>query len=104
MKFTMIFQKSIILLFYLQLDAMDVPDNILYKNSDQLNELEQQHISVAIACAKVIDALSSSPKIKEQLRKHGVVFFMSRFLKSSHIKLIIPIMGAVQQCADLVNK
>ncbi|CAD6215917.1 GSCOCG00000734001-RA-CDS [Cotesia congregata] len=83
------------------LDAMDVPDNVLRRNPDQLNDNERQHIAVAIACAKVLNSLSSSPKIKEQLRKHGVVFFMSRFLQSTHIELIIPIMGAIQQCADL---
>ncbi|XP_057332910.1 armadillo repeat-containing protein gudu [Microplitis mediator] len=83
------------------LDAMDVPDNVLRRNSELLNESERQHVAVAIACAKVLNSLSSSPKIKEELRKHGVVFFMSRFLQSTHIELIIPIMGAIQQCADL---
>lgn len=83
---------------------MDVPDNVLRKKYEQLNESERQHIAVAIACAKVVDALSSSPKIKEELRKNGLVFFMSRFLKSTHIKLVVPIMGAVQQCADLVKE
>ncbi|XP_063979778.1 armadillo repeat-containing protein gudu [Diachasmimorpha longicaudata] len=83
------------------LDAMDVPDGVLRRNTEQLNESERQHVAVAIACAKVLDALSSSPKIKEELRKHGVVFFMSRFLQSTHIELVVPIMGAVQQCADL---
>ncbi|KAG8041413.1 hypothetical protein G9C98_002401 [Cotesia typhae] len=56
------------------LDAMDVPDNVLRRNPDQLNDNERQHIAVAIACAKVLNSLSSSPKIKEQLRKHGKVF------------------------------
>ncbi|KAK0080204.1 hypothetical protein PV325_000302 [Microctonus aethiopoides] len=83
------------------LDAMDIPESVLNRNSDQLNESERQDIAVAIACAKVLASLSSSPKIKEELRKHGVVFFMSRFLRSLHIDLIIPIMGAIQQCADL---
>lgn len=82
---------------------MDIPDSVLQTNPKQLNESERQHVAVAIACAKVLDALSSSPKIKEELRKHGVVFFFSRFLKSTHIDLIIPIMGAIQQCADLVG-
>ncbi|XP_034939765.1 armadillo repeat-containing protein gudu [Chelonus insularis] len=83
------------------LDAMDIPDNVLHRNPENLNENERQHIAVAIACAKVLNALSNSPKIKEELRKHGVVFFMSRFLQSTHINLIIPIMGSIQLCADL---
>ncbi|XP_031841158.1 armadillo repeat-containing protein gudu [Nomia melanderi] len=83
------------------LDVMDVPDSILRQSYDDLNETNKELVSVAIACAKVLDSLSSSPKVKEELRKHGVVKIMERFLKSKHTALVIPMMGAVQQCASM---
>ncbi|KAG7212015.1 hypothetical protein KM043_011210 [Ampulex compressa] len=83
------------------LDVMDVPDNVLQRPYNDLSEASKELVSVAIGCAKVLDSASSSPKIKEELRKHGVVKLMARFLKSRHTRLIIPTMGAVQQCADL---
>ncbi|XP_033325285.1 armadillo repeat-containing protein gudu [Megalopta genalis] len=81
------------------LDVMDVPDSILRQPFDTSNEVNKELMSVAIACAKVLDSLSSSPKIKEELRKHGAVKIMERFLKSKHTSLVIPMMGSVQQCA-----
>ncbi|KZC04660.1 Armadillo repeat-containing protein 4 [Dufourea novaeangliae] len=83
------------------LDVMDVPDSILRQPYDSLNETNKDLVIVAIACAKVLDSLSSSPKVKEELRKHGVVNIMERFLKSKHTSLVIPMMGTVQQCASL---
>ncbi|GAB1869896.1 Armadillo repeat-containing protein 4 [Camponotus japonicus] len=83
------------------LDVMDVPNEILRRPYDELSEVNKELVAVAIGCAKVLDSLSSSPKVKEELRKHGVVRLMSRFLKSKHTQLIIPTMGVVQQCADL---
>ncbi|XP_015586963.1 armadillo repeat-containing protein gudu isoform X4 [Cephus cinctus] len=83
------------------LDVMDVPDVILQRSLEDLNEVERELVAVAVGCAKVMDSLSSSPKIKEELRRHGVVFLMARFLRSQHTHLIIPMMGSVQQCADL---
>ncbi|XP_050460340.1 armadillo repeat-containing protein gudu isoform X2 [Cataglyphis hispanica] len=83
------------------LDVMDVPDEVLRRPYDELNEINKELVAVAIGCAKVLDSLSSSPKVKEELRKHGVVRLMSRFLRSKHTHLIIPMMGVVQQCADL---
>ncbi|CAK9833273.1 Armadillo repeat-containing protein gudu [Anthophora retusa] len=81
------------------LDVMDVPDAILLTNYDDLNETNQELIAVAIGCARVLDSLSSSPKVRENLRTYGVVKHMERFLKSHHTSLIIPMMGTVQQCA-----
>ncbi|EFN73929.1 Armadillo repeat-containing protein 4 [Camponotus floridanus] len=83
------------------LDVMDVPNEILRRPYDELSEVNKELVAVAIGCAKVLDSLSSSPKVKEELRKHGVVRLMSRFLRSKHTQLIIPTMGVVQQCADL---
>lgn len=82
---------------------MDVPDIVLQCNLENLNEIDKELMAVAIGCAKVLNSLSSSPKIKEELRKFGVVFLMSRFLKTQNVDLIIPMMGSVQQCADLVR-
>lgn len=82
---------------------MDVPDTVLQCPLENINEIDRELMSVAIGCAKVLNSLSSSPKIKEELRKFGVVFLMSRFLKSQNVDLIIPMMGSVQQCADLVR-
>ncbi|XP_011152258.1 armadillo repeat-containing protein gudu [Harpegnathos saltator] len=83
------------------LDVMDVPDEVLRRPYDELNETNKELVAVAVGCAKVLDSLSSSPKVKEELRKHGVVRLMSRFLRSRHTQLIVPTMGVVQQCADL---
>ncbi|XP_015516783.1 armadillo repeat-containing protein gudu [Neodiprion lecontei] len=83
------------------LDIMDVPDSVLRRPLEELKEDECELVAVAIGCAKALDSLSSSPKIKEDLRRQGVVFHMARFLRSCHTQLIIPTMGAVQQCADL---
>ncbi|XP_054000575.1 armadillo repeat-containing protein gudu isoform X1 [Hylaeus anthracinus] len=83
------------------LDAMDVPDAILRRSYDDLSETKKELVAVAIGCAKVLDSISSSPKVREELRKHGVVKLMERFLKSEHTSLIIPMMGAVQQCANM---
>ncbi|RLU19652.1 hypothetical protein DMN91_008209 [Ooceraea biroi] len=83
------------------LDVMDVPDEVLRRPYNDLNETNKELVAVAIGCAKVLDSLSTSPKVKEELRKHGVVRLMSRFLRSKHTQLIIPTMGVVQQCADL---
>ncbi|KAG5316169.1 ARMC4 protein, partial [Acromyrmex insinuator] len=83
------------------LDVMDVPDEVLRWSYDELSEASKELVAVAIGCAKVLDSLGSSPKVKEELRKYGVVRLMSRFLKSKHTQLIVPTMGIVQQCADL---
>lgn len=82
---------------------MDIPDSILQTPYNNLNEANKELIRVAIACAKVLDSLSSSPKIRESLHAHGVVNHMERFLKSEHISLIIPMIGTIQQCANRVN-
>lgn len=82
---------------------MDVSDEVLRRPYDELSETNKELMAVAIGCTKVLDSLSSSPKVKEELRKHGVVPLMSRFLKSRHIQLITPMTGVVQQCADLVR-
>jgi len=81
---------------------MDIPDEILRRSYDDLNEVNKELVRVAIGSAKVLDSLSSSPKIKEELYQHGVVPLMLRFLRSKHNQLIISMTGAVQQCADLV--
>lgn len=83
---------------------MDVSDEVLRRPYNELSEASKELMAVAVGCAKVLDSLSSSPKVKEELRKHGVVRLMSRFLKSRHTHLIIPTMGVVQQCADLVYR
>lgn len=81
---------------------MDVSDEVLRRSFDELNEINKELMTVAIGCAKVLDSCSSSPKIKVQLHDHGVIQLMSRFLSSKHIQLIVPMMGVVQQCADMV--
>ena len=83
---------------------MDVPDTILQRPYDDLSATNKELVDVAIGCAKVLDSLSSSPKVKADLRKHGVVKFMQRFLQSVHTSLVIPMMGTVQQCASMVSK
>ncbi|KAI4496970.1 hypothetical protein M0802_007918 [Mischocyttarus mexicanus] len=87
----------------LLLDIMDINDNILHRSYDELNNIQKELIAVAIAGAKVLNSIAVSPKIKIELQKHGVVLLMARFLKSCHTDLIIPIMGTVQQCADLAE-
>lgn len=82
---------------------MDVPDDILRQSYANLSEVNKELVDVAIGCAKVLDSLSSSPKVMDELRKHGVVKLMERFLKSVHTSLIIPMMGTVQQCAGMVS-
>ena len=82
---------------------MDIPDSVLQTPYNNLNEANKELIKVAIACAKVLDSLSSSPKIRELLHNHGVVSHMERFLKSQHISLIIPMIGTIHQCANRVN-
>ncbi|XP_003396822.2 armadillo repeat-containing protein gudu isoform X1 [Bombus affinis] len=81
------------------LDVMDVPDSILRTPYNELNETNKELVAVAIGCAKVLDSLSSSPKVRDVLHKFGVVKLMERFLKSHHTSLVVPMMGAVQQCA-----
>ncbi|XP_058808865.1 armadillo repeat-containing protein gudu [Phymastichus coffea] len=83
------------------LDIMDVPDKVIQRKAKDLDENDKELLAVAIGCAKVLNSLSSSPKIKEELRKNGAVFLIARFLKSQITELIVPMMGAVQQCADL---
>jgi hypothetical protein len=82
---------------------MDVPNKVVKKRVDDLDESEKELLAVAIGCAKVLNSLSSSPKIKEELRKHGVIFLFARFLKCKITELIVPMMGAVQQCSNLVS-
>ncbi|KAK2589161.1 hypothetical protein KPH14_001979 [Odynerus spinipes] len=83
------------------LDVMDIPDNILRRSFDELNNIQKEFLAVAVGCAKVLNNIAISPKVRIHLQKHGVVLLMARFLKSHHIDLIIPIMGTVQLCADL---
>lgn len=83
---------------------MDVPDSILRTSYNELSEINKELVAVAIGCAKVLDSLSSSPKVRDVLHKFGVVKLMERFLKSHHTSLVVPMMGAVQQCAIKVNE
>ncbi|XP_066593001.1 armadillo repeat-containing protein gudu [Prorops nasuta] len=85
----------------LVLDVMDIPDNVLRRPYDELSDNNKELLAVAVGCAKVLNSLCSSPKIKLELRKHGAVFLMARFLKSKYTPLITSMMGVVQQCADL---
>lgn len=82
---------------------MDVPDKVIRKSAESLGEDDKDLLNVAIGGAKVLNSLGSSPKIQEELRKNGVIFLISRFLKSKSTNLIVPMMGAVQQCADSVR-
>lgn len=81
-----------------------MPDSVVLQPPENLSDTDKELLSVAIGCAKVLNSLSSSPKIKAELRRHGAVFLIARFLKSSTTELIVPTMGAVQQCADLVGR
>ncbi|XP_047343609.1 outer dynein arm-docking complex subunit 2 isoform X2 [Vespa velutina] len=84
-----------------RLDIMDIPDNVLQRSFDELNNIQKELVRVAIGGARALNSIAKSPKIKAELQKYGVVQHMARFLKSVHTNLIIPIMGTVQQCADL---
>ncbi|XP_035743717.1 armadillo repeat-containing protein gudu-like isoform X2 [Vespa mandarinia] len=85
----------------LLLDIMDIPDNVLQRSFDELNNIQKELLRVAVGGARALNSIAKSPKIKAELQKYGVVQHMARFLKSVHTNLIIPIMGTVQQCADL---
>lgn len=82
---------------------MDVPESVVLRPAEELDANERELLDVAIGCAKLLNSLSKGRKVKEELRKHGVVFLMSRFLKSSTTALVIPTMGAVYQCSDIVS-
>lgn len=82
---------------------MDVPDSVITRKPEELDETELELLNVGIGCAKALNSMTSSPKIKEELRKHGVMFLIARFLKSEVTDLVVPTMGAVQQCSDIVR-
>lgn len=69
---------------------------------DQLNDEQKLQINMACTGAQALCSLSDSKPNKETMRKYGLVPLMSRLLKSVHIDLIIPIMGAVQSCSSEV--
>ncbi|XP_014220319.1 armadillo repeat-containing protein gudu [Trichogramma pretiosum] len=83
------------------LDIMDVPESIVWRSPEELDDNEKEMLTVAIGCAKVLNSICTSPKIKEELRKHGAIFLIARYLKSSTTDLVIPTMGAVQLCSDV---
>ncbi|KAL7301246.1 hypothetical protein TKK_0006206 [Trichogramma kaykai] len=85
------------------LDIMDVPESIVWRSPEELDDNEKEMLTVAIGCAKVLNSICTSPKIKEELRKHGAIFLIARYLKSSTTELVIPTMGAVQLCSDVVS-
>lgn len=85
------------------LHPRDDPDAAPPRKPKEIDESDRELLAVGIGCAKVLNSISSSPKIKEELRKHGVMFLIARFLKSEITELVVPIMGAVQQCADMVR-
>lgn len=85
------------------MDVMDIPDQVLQMPYEKLNSVQRELVAVATASAKVLDSITKSPKVKEELRRNGVVFLMARFLRSQHTELIISMMGAVQQCANMVG-
>lgn len=55
-------------------------------------------MAVAIGCAKVLDSLSSSPKVRVTLHKFGVVKHMERF-QIIHVDCVIlsTIAGQISQ-------
>ena len=77
--------------------------SILKTPRENLNLDELECLDMARAGARALWSLSESRHNKELMRKSGIVPLMARLLKSIHIDVVIPIMGAIQKCASQVS-
>lgn len=84
-------------------DLLDVPLNCLITPRENLAQGQQEQLDMARAGARALWSLSESRHNKEIMRTSGVVPLMGRLLKSTHIDVVVPIMGCVQQCATQVR-
>lgn len=84
-------------------DLLDVPLQCLTDTRENLPQAQKEQLSMARAGARALWSLSESKHNKEIMRTSGVVPLMARLLKSSHIDVVVPIMGCVQQCASQVS-
>lgn len=83
-------------------DLLDVPLSCLITPRDNLTQSQREQLDMARAGARALWSLSESRHNKEIMRTSGVVPLMGRLLKSTHIDVVVPIMGCVQQCATQV--
>jgi armadillo repeat-containing protein 4 len=83
-------------------DLLDVPLNCLVAPKETLTASQREQLNMARAGARALWSLSESSHNKEIMRTSGVVPLMGRLLKSTHIDVVVPIMGCVQQCAAQV--
>lgn len=84
-------------------DLLDVPISCLITQLEFLTQSQREQLDMARAGARALWSLSESRHNKEIMRTSGVVPLMGRLLKSTHIDVVVPIMGCVQQCATQVN-
>lgn len=84
-------------------DLLDVPLSCLITPRDNLSQSQREQLDMARAGARSLWSLSESRHNKEIMRTSGVVPLMGRLLKSTHIDVVVPIMGCVQQCATQVR-
>lgn len=84
-------------------DLLDVPLSCLITPREILSQSQREQLDMARAGARSLWSLSESRHNKEIMRTSGVVPLMGRLLKSTHIDVVVPIMGCVQQCATQVN-
>jgi armadillo repeat-containing protein 4 len=84
-------------------DLLDVPLTCLVTLRENLSQSQSEQLDMARAGARALWSLSESRHNKEIMRTSGVVPLMGRLLKSTHIDVVVPIMGCVQQCATQVK-
>ena len=84
-------------------DLLDVPLSCLITPRENLSQSQSEQLDMARAGARALWSLSESRHNKEIMRTSGVVPLMGRLLKSTHIDVVVPIMGCVQQCATQVR-
>lgn len=84
-------------------DLLDVPLSCLITLRENLAQSQREQLDMARAGARALWSLSESRHNKEIMRTSGVVPLMGRLLKSTHIDVVVPIMGCVQQCATQVS-
>lgn len=84
-------------------DLLDVPLSCLITPRESLSQGQREQLDMARAGARALWSLSESRHNKEIMRTSGVVPLMGRLLQSTHIDVVVPIMGCVQQCATQVR-
>lgn len=84
-------------------DLLDVPLTCLITPVESLTQGQKEQLDMARAGARALWSLSESRHNKDIMRTSGVVPLMGRLLRSTHIDVVVPIMGCVQQCATQVS-